>query len=316
MRSFAVSALREPPFPARRHTAVELVAEESLAWAHELGLVGGAAALRRLGGASPAELAGRACPDAPVDRLRLLSDLITWLFVLDDACDEDGLAASPTRLAPVVAGLLEVLDRHGDRHAPRPTGSGPLGVALDDLCRRARARQRPTLLLCLVSQLREYLLALLWEAANREHQRVPGVAEYVQMRRHTGGVRPSFTLTDLAHDALPVTGRRADPALAALDALATDLVCWCNDLFSYGKERTGERDGHNLVATIIAEGGRDERDALHAAAARFNEGLDGYAEREAALAVEGDEAIRAFLTTRRNWIRATYDWSLAATRYG
>ena len=29
----------------------------------------------------------------------------------------------------------------------------------------------------------------------------------------------------------------------------------------------------------------------------------------------GDEAIRAFLTTRRNWIRATYDWSRAASRY-
>ncbi|MFI7427092.1 terpene synthase [Micromonospora sp. NPDC049836] len=315
MRSFAVSALREPPFPARRHAAVELVAGASLGWARDLGLVGTPDALRRLGGASPAELAARACPDAPVDRLCLLSDLITWLFVLDDACDEDGLAASPTRLAPVVAGLLTVLDRHGDPDVPRPTGSGPLGLALDDLCRRARARQRPTLLLRLVSELRQYLLALLWEAANRERQRVPGVAEYVQMRRHTGGVAPSFTLTDLAHDALPGAGRRADPALTALDALAADLVCWCNDLFSYGKERTGEWDGHNLVATIIAEGGQDEQDALHAAAARFNEALAGYAEREAVLAAEGDEGVRAFLATRRNWIRATYDWSLAATRY-
>ncbi|MCW3817311.1 terpene synthase [Micromonospora sp. DR5-3] len=312
MRSFAVSALREPPFPVRRHTAVELAAGESAGWVRELGLIEDPAGLRRLAGASPAELAGRACPGAPVDRLRLLTDLISWLFVMDDACDEDGLGASPTRLAPTVAGLLAVLDRHGDPDGPVPAGVGPLGVALHDLCRRVRARQRPALLLRLVSQLREYLLALLWEAANREHRRVPGVAEYVQMRRHTGGARPSFTLTDLAYDAVPEPGRRADPALAAVDDLAADLVCWCNDLFSYGKERSS---AHNLVTTIVGETGQDEEAALRAAAARFNAALAAYEERESALAGAGDEAVLAFLTTRRNWIRATYDWSLAASRY-
>lgn len=312
MRSFAVSALREPPFPAHRHAAVELAARESAGWVRELGLVDDAAGLRRLAGASPAELAARACPGAPVDRLRLLTDLISWLFVMDDACDEDGLGTSPTRLAPTVAALLAVLDRHGDPDAPLPSGTGPLGVALHDLCRRVRAQQRPALLLRLVSQLREYLLALLWEAANREHRRVPGVAEYVQMRRHTGGARPSFTLTDLAHDALPEPGRRVDPALAAVDDLAADLVCWCNDVFSYGKERS---NAHNLVTTIVDETGQGEEAALRAAAARFNAALAAYAEHESVLAEGGDPAVHAFLTTRRNWIRATYDWSLAASRY-
>ncbi len=315
MRSFAVSALREPPFSVRRHDAVELVAAESLGWVRDLGLIDTSVGLGRLAAASPAELAGRACPEAPADGLRLLTDLICWLFVMDDACDEDGLAASPTRLAPTVAELLTVLDRHGDPAAPAPAGVGPLGVALDDLCRRVRARRRPALLLRLVHELREYLLALLWEAANREQHRVPGVAEYVQMRRHTGGTRPSFTLTDLAYDGLPEAGRRADPALTALDALASDLVCWCNDVFSYDKERAGRPDAHNLVATIVGETGQGETAALRVAAGRFNEGLAEYARREAVLAAGADEAVRAFLATRRNWIRATYDWSLAATRY-
>ncbi|MEU2610856.1 terpene synthase [Micromonospora sp. NPDC007271] len=315
MRSFAISALREPPFPVHRHPAVEAVAGQSAEWVRELGLIDSPTGLRRLAGANPAELAARACPEAPAGGLRLLTDLICWLFVMDDACDEDGLGASPTRLAPTVAELLAVLDRQGDPAAPAPTGGGPLGVALDDLCRRVRARQRPALLLRLVSELREYLLALLWEAANREHQRVPGVTEYVQMRRHTGGTRPSFTLTDLAYDQLPEAGRRADPALVALDVLAADLVCWCNDVFSYGKERTGTPDAHNLVTTIAGETGQDEAAALRAAATRFNEALAEYAEREAALASGADEPVRAVLTNRRNWIRATYDWSLAASRY-
>ncbi|WP_405090503.1 terpene synthase [Micromonospora sp. NBC_01392] len=314
MRGFALSALHEPPFPARRHPAVERVTAESAGWVRDLGLVRDPAGRRRLAGAHAAELAGRAGPEASPAGLRLLTDLINWLFVVDDACDDDGLGADPTRLAPTVAALLSVLDRHGDPAAPVPAG-GPLAVALDDLCRRARDAQRPALLLRLVGQLREYLLALLWEAANREHRRVPGVAEYVQMRRHTGGVRPGFTVTDLTHPACPGPTRRADPALTALDVLAADLVCWCNDLFSYDKERGVAPPAHNLVTTIAGETGQDEAAALREAAARFNAALAAYAERDAALAVDADDGVRAFLATRRDWIRATYDWSRAATRY-
>ncbi|WFE41409.1 terpene synthase [Micromonospora sp. WMMD998] len=315
MRGFALSALHVPPFPARRHPAVERVAGESAGWVRDLGLVDDPAGQRRLAGAHAAELAGRACPEASPGGLRLLTDLINWLFVVDDACDDDGLGTDPVRLAPTVAALLTVLDRLGDPTPSGPAGGNPLAVALHDLCRRAREAQRPALLLRLVSQLREYLLALLWEAANRERHRVPGVAEYVQMRRHTGGVRPSFTVTDLTHPARSGPAHRADPALAVLDALATDLVCWCNDLFSYAKERGDTPATHNLVTTIAGETGQGEEAALAAAAARFNAALAAYAERDAALAVGADDGLRAFLATRRDWVRATYDWSRAAARY-
>ncbi|WP_431875311.1 terpene synthase family protein [Micromonospora marina] len=315
MRDFALSALHEPPFPSRRHPAVDLAAVQSAAWVRDFGLVGDQAGRRRLAGAHAAELAARACPEASPSGLRLLTDLINWLFVVDDACDDDGLGAAPTLLAPTLAGLLAVLDRHGDPEVPVPADGGPIAAALHDLIRRARDRNRPAHLLRLVSQLREYLLALLWEAANRERRRVPGVAEYMQMRRHTGGVRPSFTVTDLARPSAPRAEQRVAPALTVLDALATDLVCWCNDLFSYGKERGTVPEAHNLVTTIAGETGQDESAALHAAADRFNKALATYAERDAALSAVADEGTRAFLDTRRDWIRATYDWSRAAGRY-
>lgn len=312
MRTFAVSALREPPFPGGRHVETERVGGETITWAQRFGLVTSGHRLRR---ADAAGLAGRACPVGPADRLRLLADLISWLFVMDDACDEDGLGAAPTRLAPTVAGLLDVLDRHGDPEAARPTGIGPLGDALDDLCRRVRRTGPPHLLRRFTDQVRTYLLALLWEAANRERDRVPLAGEYVQMRRHTGAVQPSFTLTDLAAGGLPGPEWCTDPALAALDLLAADLVCWCNDLFSYGKENRGTRDGHNLVTVLAEASGDDEATALRAAADRFNQGLSAYLEAEAALWADGDAVLRAVLGNRRNWIRATYDWSRTAARY-
>jgi hypothetical protein len=313
MRSTAVSALHEPPFVAARHPGTDEVATQSLDWAANLGLVDGGPRRRRLGRAAAAELAGRTCPAAPLDRLRLLTDLITWLFVMDDACDEDGLGAEAALLAPVVGALLDVLDGPGGAAGETPGVAGPLGLALADICRRVRDQHRPALLLRLISQLREYLLALLWEAANRERRRVPGLAEYVQMRRHTGGARPSLTLTDLAYDGQPGAGRRSAPEVLALDDLTADLICWCNDLFSHRKERQAESDAQNLVTVIATEAGLDAGTAFRVAADRFNEGLARYLAQDSALAA--DPALSSFLAARRAWIRATYDWSLRADRY-
>lgn len=187
---------------------------------------------------------------------------------------------------------------------------------MHDLCRRTRLHDdHAALLLRFVSQMREYLLALLWEATNRERRRVPKVAEYVQLRRHIGGVHPCLTLTDLA-SARPLGAiQRANPALLALDLLAVDLVCWCNDLFSYGKESQADPEAHNLV-TVIAQGAAgDEATALRTVANRFNQSLAAYLEAEEALLSSGNDEMTHAAATRRNWVRATYDWSVVAARY-
>ncbi|WP_341716870.1 terpene synthase [Micromonospora sp. FIMYZ51] len=311
MRSFAIAALREPPFSSLRHDDTERVAGESADWAQSLGLISNGHRLRR---ADAAGLAGRACPQAPLDGLRLLTDLISWLFVMDDACDEDGLGSDPTRLAPAVADLLDVLDNQRGRVPVPARAAGPLAPALADLCRRIRAHRRPAVLLRFTAGMREYLLALLWEAANREHDRIPPVAEYVQLRRHTGAVYPSLTLTDLASNGFPPAARRAEPGWATLESLVVDLVCWCNDVFSYRKEHRVRPDAHNLITVLTRELG-DESLALRAAADRFNERLGAYLSTEQRLLVTHGDAVRPALAARRNWIRATYDWSRAAERY-
>ncbi|GIG89989.1 terpene synthase family protein [Plantactinospora endophytica] len=316
MRAFALVSLTRPPFPARISGHVGHVRPQSTRWAAELGLVRSTASVRRLDRANAADLAGRACPDARPEHLRLLCDLFTWLFTFDDHCDDDGLGEDPARLAPVVGQLLDVLDLLGGPAPPELAAvAGPTAAALHDLCRRVRAHGSPRLLLRFVGQMRDYLLALLWEAANRERDRVPAVAEYLQMRRHTGGVRPSFTLTDLAYGGLAEATCRGDLDAASLDDLAADLVCWCNDVFSYAKERRQGRDGHNLIVVLAQSAGREEQAGLLDAARRFNAGLRAYLRLESALLTGADTDTLRFVTARRAWIRGSYDWSLGAGRY-
>ncbi|GAB3142238.1 hypothetical protein GCM10027290_16270 [Micromonospora sonneratiae] len=316
MRAFVTATLIGPPFSPQVNPHAAAIGEQSTRWAEEFGLVASAAEANRLNRANAADLAARACPDADPDRLALLTDLVTWLFTFDDRCDDDGLGADPARLSPAVAQLLDVLDLMGGA-APAELLStvGPTGVALHDLCGRARQLGHPRLLTRFARQLRNYLLALLWEAANRERRRVPAVSEYVQMRRHTGAVYPSFTLTDIAHGALPTDERLAHPDLSTLDALAADLVCWCNDAFSYDKERRITADGHNLTTAIAYETGQDEKAALAETVGRFNAGLEAYVELEATVLAGDDPDVARFAAARRCWIRGTYDWSMGASRY-
>lgn len=310
MRAFAVRALVPPPFPAGTHADAQRLAEAALSWADALGLTATPAAVERLRRAHGAELAARACPDAPYERVVLLAQLVTWLFAFDDRCDEDELGTDPGRLAPVITPLLDALDQLG-QPAIEPVGAAARG--LDDLCRRVRALDRPTALLRFTTNMRQYLVALLWEASNRQQKRVPRLTEYIQMRRHTGAVLPSFTLTDLVHDGFPGSRDRVHPAVARLDLLAADLVCWCNDVFSYGKELG--HGGHNLAAVIAADTGCGEGAALEEAAARFNAGLATYVRLEEEVLHDADPTLVRMVEARRRWLRGTYDWSMGAGRY-
>ncbi|WP_326552850.1 terpene synthase family protein [Micromonospora sp. NBC_01813] len=313
MPTFALASVVTPPFCPRANPHQSTMAEFSISWADRFGLTTKPHTALRLRRANAAELAARAAPDADPPGAQLLSDLITWLFALDDVCDEDGLGADPCRVSPVISPLMQVLDRYGAPAGPTAGGATPLAAALADLCRRIRRSGQPGVLLRFAASLHHYLFALLWEASNRQQGRVPAVAEYIQMRRHTGAVLPSFALTDLAENGLPHSRHRVDSKLAELNTVAADLVCWCNDLFSYAKEHG--QDPHNLATVIAHETGRDPAAALLDAAERFNDGLAQFLRLQADVLTDAPPAVVRLVATRRHWVRATYDWSVNSSRY-
>ncbi|MFY1637559.1 terpene synthase family protein [Solwaraspora sp. WMMB335] len=313
MRTFAPTAVVAPPFHPRASPYEPVLARASVRWAARHGLAADPDAAQRLRRANAAELAARAAPDANPTGLQLLSDLITWLFALDDVCDEDGIGADPGRISPLVSVLMQVLDQLGEPAGAPATDRPPLATALADICGRIRRQGRPGALLRFAASLHHYLFALVWEAGNREQGRVPTVAEYVQMRRHTGAVLPSFALTDLAGGGLPHSRHRVDPKLARLNTVAADLVCWCNDLFSYDKER--DQDNHNLAAVIAHQTGQDPVNALADAVTAFNDGLALYLRLQAEVLADAPPPVVRLVAARRHWIRGTYDWSMNSSRY-
>ena len=94
----------------------EAVHEHTLAWARRFGLVKDEAAIARLRDTKLDSLVARAYPRASRDPLAILTDWITWVFLLDDECDEAEIGKRPERLAALHAQCLKVLSGPGSKN--------------------------------------------------------------------------------------------------------------------------------------------------------------------------------------------------------
>jgi epi-isozizaene synthase len=170
------------------------------------------------------------------------------------------------------------------------------------------------------------------EAYDREFQNrmagtVPGVAEYLDLRRHTFA---HWVWTDLlelsAGCELPLLVR-TQPAVRRAALLSQDFAAWYNDLCSLPKELAGG-EVHNLGISLIRHEGLSldqaivevrrrargcvlEFLAVEPAARRFARRLTAVGGRGAALAA----AVSACVANMRNWFTAVYWFHHESGRY-
>jgi len=311
------------PFPPEVNPHFEAVQEHTLAWARRFGMAKDASAFERLRGSTFARLAACAYPGAPGDELAIASDFFTWLFLLDDECDEAGIGKRPKRLAALHDQCLEVLsgrppERLSNPSRPRPGRPDvPLVQALDELRGRMEKLVSKAWMDRFNMSVSEYFAALLWEARNRELGEWPDVATYIQMRPYTGAVYIGFDLIELTEgQSLPLVVRK-HPDFQRLMVLTSNVVCWCNDLFSLRKERA-HGDMHNLALVLEHEEGITLPAAVERVAEFIEREVRGFMALVEALrsfGPETDDAVRRFVAGMRTLMRGNLDWSAGSRRY-
>jgi hypothetical protein len=311
------------PFPPEVNPQVEAVRDRTLAWVRRYALVKDETALARLCDVEAAELAGRAYPRSPRDRLAIISDYYTWLFLLDDECDEAGIGRRPERLAALNGQCLEVLsgrapEQLSNPSRPRPGRPDvPLVRALDELRGRMEKPVSRAWMDRFNMRVSEYFEALVWEARNRELGEWPDVATYIQMRPYTGAVYTALDLIELTEgQTLPLVVRK-HPDVRRLMVMTSNAVCWCNDLFSLRKERA-HGDMHNLALVIQHEEGITLQAAVDRVAALIERDVKGFIALEDALpsfGPENDDGVRRFVAGMRALMRGNRDWSAGSRRY-
>jgi germacradienol/geosmin synthase len=317
------------PYPARCNPHLEAARAHSKAWAAEMEMInvsGDGAVIWTeddFDAHDYALLCAYTHPDAPAERLNLITDWYVWVFFFDD----DFLELF--KRTGDMAGAREYLERLREFMPVEGTVDGtptnPVERGLADLWTRTVPDRSPAWRRRFVDSTRNLLDESLWELANINENRVSNPIEYIEMRRKVGGAPWSANLVEHAADAeVPSVIAELRPMRVLRDTFA-DAIHLRNDLFSYQREVEAEGELSNGVLVIerfldcdtqtAAELVNDlltsrlhqfEHTALTEVPAILDE--NGIAPLERA-------AIVAYVKGLQDWQSGGHEWHLRSSRY-
>ncbi|SHM85476.1 Terpene synthase family, metal binding domain [Chitinophaga jiangningensis] len=304
------------PFPSRVNARAEDAQTHIQQWVQKFDLITDEKALFKFNKARFAWLAARAFPDAPFHELCLIADFNTWLFLLDDQCDENSAGKKSDYLRTIMAGLMDIF--HTNK-VYSLEDAGPLPASLSDIWERMRAISKPSWRLRFIRSMEDYFNSCIWEAENREAGRVPSVKDYVRMRPFTGALFADVEAIDIIEKIYLPEEVLQNAILQRMILACNNIVCWANDIISCTKESKAG-DVHNLVLVLKHELGIPLQDAVAEATRMHNEELAIFLVLEKLLPYEETpfsyELIR-YVAVLRSWMIGNYEWSVLDTgRYG
>jgi hypothetical protein len=297
------------------------VQRSAVHWATRHGLLERPGAQRAFAGAKFANLMARAHPSARVAELALATDWLTVIFALDDLL-ETGLVVEPARMRAGNEALLAWLSTgEADRmHKVREAFGRPIAAAIADAWRRTLPRTGPAWRARFAEHVGEYLHGTVWESGNRAQGRLPSVAEYLAMRRHSAATEMFFDLIEPVHGVELPAEVVADPRYDAVRRTAGTVIGLFNDLISWRKEMAvGDR--HNIVFIVGEERDLPLSAAVGAAVAEHDAQVAAFLaardalERACGAPGAADPAVRIGLADIGHWLRGNLDWSLESGRY-
>ena len=97
------------PFPSAWHPDAEAVQAHTTAWAQDYGLLATEADVTRFAKRAYGVLMGQAYPTTSFERLAVIADWNTWLFALDDQCDEAVLGRDLGAMSSIHDRILDIL---------------------------------------------------------------------------------------------------------------------------------------------------------------------------------------------------------------
>lgn len=300
------------PFPPALNQHAETVDQQSIEWALRFNLLSEECTLKRVRATRIGWLIARAYTGTPLLELQLLCDWTTWLFLQDDQCDELGVGKDPVSLAAMHSRSLAVL-----RGAPLVAADRPLTHALADLRQRMRQLGDDAWMQRFVATFENSLSASVWEATNRANGVTPDVSTYIKMRAFTGGLYTLIELIEITEQLHLPPEVRKHPVIKRLTRMASNVVCWANDIMSLAKE-IKQGDVHNLVLTLRHKHHLTLQEALDRATALHDAEVRAFIDLELRLPSFGtavDEDVLRYVSILRGWMRGNLDWSYASQRY-
>ncbi len=300
------------PFESKINVATESANARTIRWASDVGLITSEDTTRVVNSERYTWLVGRFFPDADEEVFQLIADWTSWVFWHDDECDETALGESPRALAALFNQFMAILE---NREKPRP--SNVFEVSLRDIAERLQQVSPDRgWYLRLLTSVRDYFDACVWEAANRVEGVVPSVGSFIPLRRCAGGMWIYLDFVELVNRrSLPLSLRKHRD-VQRLVQITQNVACWHNDIFSLDKELK-RGDVHNLVITLQAERGGSMEEALAEAVAYADSEVHAFVGLRGKLPrFLGEEtSLPQYVAGLESLMRGNLDWSLESARY-
>ncbi|HEX6242975.1 MAG TPA: hypothetical protein VFZ61_18810 [Polyangiales bacterium] len=297
--------------PVRQHREVRRVALETVEWAARFSLAENAIELARVRSIRVGELAAYTFSREKVEVVQLGADLITWLFLFDDAVGEAPAHMTEAEHRRVLDSYARVIR---DRHLPAQ--STAFHHALLDLVTRAlQLGASADWLARFAHDMTDYFAGCADESQYRRNGRAPSVAAYRELRRQTVGTSPVFAIIELGVSGMVDSAEMARPDVVEARAIAALLTAWVNDVYSFPKEAAAQ-DPLNLVITLANEYQLDVREALEQAVEVYNLDL---LELERIIdevrATCPSDALMGYLQGLLEWVHGNRIWTRLCGRY-
>lgn len=303
-------ALALPGRPVVRHAAEGEIDAHDRAWVHAMGIVDSDRAAKKHAAIRCASFAASTYANAPAAVATLGANLISWLYLFDDALAEGHDGETQAELRERFA-AFEQLARTGRL----PADANAFHHALVDLVARGEALGGAAWRERFADGLAFYMEGCAQELPFRRTGRVPTFAEYRGIKLRSVGAEPVYDLVELALPRPLPTAEVRSVWITEARRAAAFLCAWVNDIYSFPKEA---RDGDplNLVAVLMQEHGVDVDAAVDLAIERYARDLGRFDALLARARAHGVPATTdAILRGLEGWVHGNRAWTGSCGRY-
>ncbi|MFI9232668.1 terpene synthase family protein [Streptomyces rimosus] len=260
-----------------------------------------------------AEWACRIAPDGSSRLLQIGADWSCLGLLLDDVYLDGGLfSRHPERFLPMAVQVI-----HGADH-PETTDGGkadPYTVAFGEVSYRYRRHATGTVVRRWVDGVAEWFLAACVGMGQRASGTVPSLEEYFVIGPRDRGTKASIAVIEMAEGTSLPSEEAETPRIRALTQVASALVTFANDVYSYHREVKEQSLESNLVGILEHELRVPPQEAMTRAAALHDRLMCLYLALRERIARRATPEVRCYLGQLDHFIRGNLDYSAVSPRY-
>lgn len=298
------------PLESAVHPRVRQVEKRAVEWIGSSGMCASEEEKAWVVASHSTDFYGRFAPAADDDRLLATALWVYWGFGFDDArCDQGPLSTRPAEFNALACQVQRACE------TDTATGEDRYIGARKDILRRFRSLATPTQVSRFAHAHRAWLSGVAWQIGNQALGRMPGLDDFLTMRRLSAGGEPTLAMLEIATGAEVPARDLHRPAVRALTEMAMLVAALDNDRHSLHKELSRDQADQNIYTVLMQERDLPLEGAVEVANGLRDRVLLRFLELHDRVRPTAGLELATYLQGLRYGIRGNNEWGMRVPRY-